>query len=116
MDPLEVARSFEQPCTHITSLPQIRHAFQQKITYLNKLDDYVGVLKAFLEFKFCQKTMDDPRWQKTMEQEMSLMRKNQTWRLEDLPPNKVPIICKWVYKVKKTTARQLENLKARLVA
>jgi hypothetical protein len=76
----------------------------------------VGVLKAFLEPKIFQEAMDDPRWQEAMEQEMNLIQKNQTWRLEDLPPNKVPITCKWVYKVKKSTARQLEKLKARLVA
>jgi hypothetical protein len=51
-----------------------------------------------------------------MEHEMSLIRKNQTWKLEDLLPNKVPITCKWVHKVKKAIVGQLENLKTHLVA
>jgi hypothetical protein len=54
MDPPKVVRSFEQPCARITSLPQIRHASQRKRTYPNKIDDYVGVLEAFLEPKCFQ--------------------------------------------------------------
>jgi hypothetical protein len=76
MDPPKVVRSFEQPCAHITSFPQIQHAFQQKKTYPNKLNDYVGVLEAFLEPKCFQETMDDLRWQEAMKHEMSLIRKN----------------------------------------
>lgn len=40
---------------------------------------------------------------------------NQTWRIEDFPPNKIPITCKWVYKVKKTTIGQPKKFIACLV-
>jgi hypothetical protein len=32
MDPPKVAKSFEQPCTHITFLPQIKPTSQHKTT------------------------------------------------------------------------------------
>jgi hypothetical protein len=35
--------------------------------YHNKLDDYVGMLEAFLEPNFFQEAMDDPKWQVAME-------------------------------------------------
>jgi hypothetical protein len=34
------------------------------------------MLEAFLEPKFFQEAMDDPRWQEAMEKEMNLIRKN----------------------------------------
>jgi hypothetical protein len=39
----------------------------------HKLNDYVGVLEAFLEPKCFQETMDGPRWQEVMEHETSLI-------------------------------------------
>jgi hypothetical protein len=41
---------------------------------------------------------------------------NNTWLLTDLPPNKRPIGCKWVYKVKLKANGEVERYKARLVA
>jgi len=34
MDPPKVERSLEQPCAHITFLPQIQPTFQHKTTYV----------------------------------------------------------------------------------
>jgi hypothetical protein len=44
------------------------------------------------------------------------LEENNTWVVTDLPPNKHPIGCKWVYKVKHKSDGSVERYKARLVA
>lgn len=51
-----------------------------------------------------------------MDAELLALDKNQTWEIVDLPPNKKPIGCKWVYKIKYDAAGQIDRYKARLVA
>ena len=42
----------------------------------------------------------DFRWQKAMQAKFDALKANNTWIMCSLPPSKVPIGCKWVYKVK----------------
>jgi hypothetical protein len=51
-----------------------------------------------------------------MNAEIAALEDNQTWIITHLPPNKVPIGCKWVYKVKLKADESIERYKARLVA
>ena len=48
--------------------------------------------------------------------EIAALEANNTWILTSLPPNKEPIGCKWVYKVKYKSDGSVERYKARLVA
>jgi hypothetical protein len=57
-----------------------------------------------------------PHWCEAMTAEIHALETNQTWSLTSLPPGKVPIGCKWVYKVKLRSDGTLERYKARLVA
>ena len=43
-------------------------------------------------------------------------KKNKTWEIVDLPKNKKPVGCKWVYKIKYNSNGTIERYKARLVA
>jgi len=51
-----------------------------------------------------------------MDTELAALEANQTWQLTDVPPSKVPIDCKYVYKIKYNFDGSVERLKARLVA
>ncbi|GKV27222.1 hypothetical protein SLEP1_g36416 [Rubroshorea leprosula] len=60
--------------------------------------------------------MQGPKWRQAMQDEIVALEKNNTWTLEMLPPDKKPIGCNWVYKIKYNADGTIERYKARLVA
>ncbi|XP_071699595.1 uncharacterized protein [Rutidosis leptorrhynchoides] len=58
----------------------------------------------------------DPKWVDAMNAEMEALHRNYTWVLTNLPPDRIPIGNKWVYKIKYKASREVERYKARLVA
>ncbi|XP_057453103.1 uncharacterized mitochondrial protein AtMg00820-like [Lotus japonicus] len=55
-------------------------------------------------------------WKLAMKEELSSIEKNKTWEIAVLPPEKVPIAVKWVFKVKLKPDGTIAKHKARLVA
>jgi hypothetical protein len=55
-------------------------------------------------------------WRAAMNEEMESILRNDTWDLVELPKNKTPIGCKWLFKPKMNADGSIEKLKARLVA
>lgn len=51
-----------------------------------------------------------------MQSELDALERNKTWEMVTRPENKIPIGCKWVYKIKRFSDGSIERLKARLVA
>ena len=51
-----------------------------------------------------------------MNEEYESIMKNETWEVIELPKNKVPIGCKWLYKTKFNADGSVDKYKARLVA
>ena len=50
-----------------------------------------------------------------MADEIAALEANVTWEIVDLPSNKRPISCKWVYRVKYNPDGTIQRYKARLV-
>nr|GEW86634.1 hypothetical protein [Tanacetum cinerariifolium] len=55
-------------------------------------------------------------WVSAMNTKMEALNRNDTWVITDLPLNKKPIGCKWIYKIKYKSNGDIERYKARLVA
>lgn len=55
-------------------------------------------------------------WCNAMKDEITVLDVNKTWDIVSLPPGKVAIGCKWVYKIKYLADGSIERYKARLVA
>lgn len=51
-----------------------------------------------------------------IEEELSALKKNNTWHLVKLPKGRKVIDTKWVFKLKRNSAGEIERYKARLVA
>ena len=51
-----------------------------------------------------------------MDKEIQALKQNHTWDVTTLPLGKLPICCKWVYKVKLNPDGSVKRFKARLVA
>lgn len=51
-----------------------------------------------------------------MDKEIQILELNYTWTLTPLPPGKIPIGCKWVYRIKYHLDGTIERYKAWLVA
>ncbi|XP_019224817.1 PREDICTED: uncharacterized protein LOC109206448 [Nicotiana attenuata] len=62
------------------------------------------------------KVVVDPKWIKAMQLEIAALEDNHTWTTIDLPQGKVPIGCKWMFKVKYRASGEVQRYKARLVA
>ena len=58
----------------------------------------------------------NPCWLKAMQEEMTSITENQTWSLEDMPPEHRAIELKWVFKLKRNEKGEVVKHKARLVA
>ncbi len=59
---------------------------------------------------------DAPEWKLAMDEEMTSLRENSTWTLEQQPIGVKPIPANWVFKRKQNALGNIERYKARLVA
>ncbi|GJT04378.1 cysteine-rich receptor-like protein kinase 8 [Tanacetum coccineum] len=76
----------------------------------------INNINITVEPQFYSQASKDPRWVDVMTKELQALASNNTWTLISLPPNKFPIACKWVYKIKFKLDGLIERFKARLVA
>ncbi|XP_039036624.1 uncharacterized protein LOC120173578 [Hibiscus syriacus] len=63
-----------------------------------------------------EEALKDPKWKKAVEEELKALENNNTWIIVDLPKDKKPVGCKWVFTVKYKADGSIERYKARLVA
>lgn len=57
-------------------------------------------ISTHFEPKTYRQVVPHKHWQQAMISEFNALEENNTWTLTTLPPEKLPIGCKWIYKVK----------------
>ncbi|MCH81362.1 copia-type polyprotein, partial [Trifolium medium] len=60
--------------------------------------------------------LNDKKWKQAMIEELTVIEKNQTWEMVNLPADKKAIAVKWVFKLKLNPDGSVAKYKARLVA
>ena len=76
----------------------------------------INALNHTYEPKSYTQASKDLRWIDAMDKEIHALESNHTWVVTSLPPNKLPIGCKWVFKIKYRSDGTIEKFKARLLA
>ncbi|MCI30661.1 copia-type polyprotein, partial [Trifolium medium] len=60
--------------------------------------------------------LKDKKWKKAMEEELTVIERNQTWEIMELPSDKKAIEVKWIFKLKLNPDGSIAKHKTRLVA
>lgn len=63
-----------------------------------------------------QEALKIPKWKAAVNEEIQALEKNHTWEITDLPRDKKPVGCKWIFTVKYKVDGNVDRYKARLVA
>lgn len=97
--------------TRVRSAP-LRLTYEHTIT--DDEDEDVAVMYAGDSITFTD-ALTDKYWKNAMDLEYKSLLDNNTWDLAPLPPGRVPVTCKWVFKIKNNENGNKIH-KARLVA
>ncbi|CAH9081001.1 unnamed protein product, partial [Cuscuta epithymum] len=76
---------------------------------------FIAAISATKEPNTFREAVTDPKWRAAMQHEIDALERTGTWIIQDLPPGKKPIYCKWVYKIKYKSDGSIDRYKARLV-
>ncbi|XP_062093422.1 uncharacterized mitochondrial protein AtMg00820-like [Humulus lupulus] len=74
------------------------------------------VLMTSIEPSSVNDALKSQQWSSAMQAEFNALQKKKAWYLVELPSDRVPIGCKWAYRVKENTGGTIARYKARLVA
>jgi hypothetical protein len=67
-------------------------------------------------FEEAKKRPDWPKWEEAIKIELAALERNGTWSITERPPGANVVGAKWVLRIKKNAAGEIEKYKARLVA
>lgn len=123
-------------CNLLTSSHTIIHQKQSTVFPLSSFFEQVFPLSSVLSYEKCSppykqfslsiSSIIEPKtftqvskhncWITAMQEEIDALNATNTWSIVDLPEGKIPIGCKWVYKIKHHADGSIERYKDRLVA
>lgn len=96
-----------------------RYPLSSFISYKNlsaSHKNFASAVSSTIEPTYFSQAVLIPHWREAMDSELKALEQNNTWTITTLPPNKMSIGCKWVYKTKYNSDGSIERYKARLVA
>ncbi|EPZ36003.1 Reverse transcriptase, RNA-dependent DNA polymerase domain-containing protein [Rozella allomycis CSF55] len=96
-------------------LPPETKRFRKPINYhealLAQADDDVPN-----DYKDIEGRHDASLWYQAVQNELSSIHENQTWSIQEAPPNRKIVKCRWVFRIKRHSDGSVARYKARLVA
>ncbi|CAN1346939.1 Retrovirus-related Pol polyprotein from transposon TNT 1-94 [Linum perenne] len=104
---------------NMVSQTQVRYPIEDILTYQRlseKHRHYVFSISSEREPTTYLQASKSENWIKAIQFELNSLEKTKTWVLSDLPANKKPIGCKWVFRIKYKQDGTIDKYKARLVA
>ena len=69
-----------------------------------------------LEPKSYSEAIKSIEWQNAINDELTTLEVNDTWKVVPLPHDRKPLGCRWVFKIKRKLDVSIERYKARLVS
>ncbi|XP_071694344.1 uncharacterized protein [Rutidosis leptorrhynchoides] len=98
---------------------KVKYGIEKVINY-SKLSKenlcFVSTLNKSVEPSTYWEACKSKHWVDAMNLEMEALHRNDTWELSDLPSDREPIGCKWIYRIKYKSNGEIDRYKARLVA
>ncbi|RVW39690.1 Retrovirus-related Pol polyprotein from transposon RE2 [Vitis vinifera] len=79
---------------------------------ITKLKVYIAAVK---EPKIVELALQKDEWKQAMISEFEALQRNNTWSLVPLPEGRIPIGCRWIYRVKENPDGSVEKYKTRIV-
>lgn len=83
--------------------------------FSEKYQAYILAITSAVEPQHYKEAVLDEKWRCAMTDEIVSLEDLGTWIVDDLPPGKKALECKWVYRIKLKADGTLERYKARLV-
>lgn len=83
------------PTVQGTNLYGIEYYVSDEI-FSPKHQAFLAVVTSATEPQYFHEAMKDKRWKKAMSHEIDALEENKTWDLEDLPPGKKALGCRWI--------------------
>ena len=90
---------------------RIRRPSQRFLDLVNSIDE-----NEPLSLKEALNRPNEAKWKEDVKMEYKSLMYKKTWDLVQLPQNRQPLGCKWIFKIKKKVNGSLDKYKARLVA
>jgi len=94
------------------------HPISRFVSYRGLSSSYHALVPAINSVQVpnsIEEALKDSGWRRVVNEEISVLDKNNTWEISELPPRKKLIGCKWVFSIKHKADESIERLKAHLV-
>jgi transposase InsO family protein len=86
---------------------------QEEFAFAAVVESVEGLMPTYHE---ARKRPDWPKWEQAINKELDNLKASGTWELVKRPPGVNVVDCRWVLRIKKNAAGEIEKYKARLVA